>query len=481
MATPRLKSEQKPSSGFLSEKAKKEIWRLGIASYAKWASMGRRPWYPYAWLLKIAQIIRFAIVVGGARYIINAPPRHGKSEFCSHWLPTWFLDLWPEKQVMLTSYGGDFAAEWGRKVRDEFIMNEFTWTNLRADSKAVATWQTPEGGGMTCAGVGGPITGRGADLVIIDDPHKNWEEAMSPTARERVIDWFNSTLYTRLEPDASIIVIQTRWHEDDLTGYLLDRHDDDWELLRFPALAEDDEDLLARAEGEALCPERYSAERLEEIKKIGSYIFAGLYQQRPAPLLGGIVKRPWFKYWTEMPEQIDEWFQVWDLTFKATGTSFVVGETWARSGANAYLVDQIRDKMDFLEQVRQIKVMAKRWPKAATKLIEDAADAQAVKATLDDAVPGIILVPAKGSKEARLAAVAGVIESGNVYLPEGAEWLDDYLTEVTTFPGTVNDDQVDATTMALDRLIQSTYDTDISLPSVGQRDNPWSFAHGITK
>lgn len=452
-----------------------ELWRLGIVTYASHASIGRRPWKPYLWLAYLGERLLEPLLAGGARIIINAPPRHGKSELVSHWLPTWFIEHFPYKQIILTSYGGEFAGEWGKKVRDEFTMNKYCAGQLRTDSRAVESWMTVDGGGMKTAGVGGPITGRGADLAIIDDPHKNWEEAMSPVARERVIDWFNSTLYTRLEPNASILVIQTRWHENDLSGYLLNSHSDPWELIRFPALAEGEDDILGRAQGEALCPERFSAERLNAIKiVVGSHIFAGLYQQRPAPIMGGIVKRDWFKLYSELPNKIDEWLQTWDLTFKATGTSYAVGQVWCRSGASVYLVDQVRGKMDFLEQLRQLTTFTRRWPQALTKVIEDAADAQAVKMTLDGTVPGIVLVSAKGSKEARLAAVAGIIEAGNVFLPANAPWLNDFLDEVSTFPGTVNDDQVDAMSLALDRLVQKTYDTDIRLPlDIGRRANPW--------
>ena len=140
---------------------------------------------------------------------------------------------------------------------------------------------------------------------IIDDPHKNWEEAMSPVTRERVIEWFNSTLYTRLEPHASICLIQTRWHGRDLSGYLLNEHSDPWQLIKYPALSEGEGDILGRAEGDALCPPRFPIERLNEIKKVvGSHIFAGLYQQRPAPIMGGIVKKDWLRYWTELPANI---------------------------------------------------------------------------------------------------------------------------------------------------------------------------------
>lgn len=403
-------------------------------------------------------------------------PTHN-SQYTSHWLPTWYLEHFPNKQIIFCSYGGDYASEWGRSVRDEISMNPKCIGRIRSDSKAVSNWQTVEGGGMKTAGVGGPITGRGADLVIIDDPHKNWAEAMSPQIREMIIDWFKATLYTRLEPNASIILIQTRWHEHDLSGYLLDDHEDDWELLRFPALAEKD-DILGRAEGEALCPERYSKKELEKIKRVvGSHVFAGLYQQRPAPLGGNILKKDWFRYWETLPAQFDEMIQSWDLAFKGTGTSYVVGQVWGRKGANYYLVDQIRDKMEFVEQLRQIQVLTKRWPGAVTKVIEDAADAQAVRSTLTNTVPGIVLQHVRGSKEARLAAVAGVFESGNVYLPAKAEWLDDFIFESTNFPGTANDDQVDAMSLALDRLIDDTFDTDIVLPNLGVRANPWEGAY----
>jgi predicted phage terminase large subunit-like protein len=442
--------------------------------YAEIVSRERKPWFPYTWSVDVSKRVQRAAMLPNARLILNAPPRHGKSLTTSHWLPTWYLDTWPKKRVGLASYGGDFASDWGKSVRDEFLMNSQTWTKLRTDSKAMGSWLTTEDGGMKCAGVGGPLTGRGFDLVIIDDPHKNWEEAMSPQARERVIEWFNATLYTRLEPDASIIVIQTRWHEEDLTGYLLEQHQDDWELVSYPALAEDDSDILSRQEGEALCPERYSAERLRQMEKtMGSFIFAGLYQQRPAPLMGGMVKKDWFKYYDTLPEDIEEYIQTWDLTFKATGTSYVVGQVWARKGANIYAVDCVRSKLGFQDQVKAILNLTSRYPQAKTKIIEDAADAQAVKATLQDHVRGIVLSPAKGSKEARLAACLGSIESGNVFLPARAEWIDQFINEVTTFPNAVNDDQVDAMTLALNRFHKYSMDFSWSLPSTGKQSNPW--------
>lgn len=450
-------------------------WRFRVETYAKVMSGG--DWIPFDWLVYALQKAQGAISEGGARLLVNAPPRHGKSEGFSHWLPAWFLDWFPEKRVILSSYSDRYAAKWGLKVRDEFQLNPETWTRIRSDKSIATDWETTKGGGMRSVGVGGSITGFGGDLILIDDPHKNWEEAMSPTLRQKTIDFFNSTLYTRAEPGASIIVIQTRWHEEDLTGYLMSMTDEKWERLSFPALAEG-KDLLNREEGKALCPERFDEKALNKIKnspRMGSYIFSGLYQQRPAPIEGGQVKRHWFKRFSEMPERFDELLQSWDLSFKETGSSFVVGQTWGRIGANYYIVDRFRAKVDFPTTLKKIKAMTARWPLAIEKLVEDKANGPAVIATLNDSVPGIIPVNPRGSKEARLAAVSGVIESGNVYVPDSklADWGGEFIEEVVTFPYAANDDQVDAMTQALDRFIRSGFTLNLQIPSTGQRPNPW--------
>jgi len=457
------------------------VWRSGLASYAVYASHWRQKWKPYKFLIKLADAIEDAVHTPNSRLIINAPPRHGKSQLVSHWLPVWYLDWFPEKRIILGAYGDSLARDWGRIVRDEFLMNEKCWTALRRDTQAVDDWRTTRDGGMRTAGVGGPIVGKGADLIIIDDPHKSWEDAMSPTSRQRLIDWFNGTLYHRAEPGASIIMIMTRWHEDDLTGYFLDRHADDWQSVSMPALADGDDDILGREEGEPLCEERFDAERLGKIKlAMGSHMFAGLYQQRPSPLAGGMIKREWFQRYSEIPENLEEYIQSWDLTFKATGRSYVVGQVWGRKGSNCYLMpDQTRERMGFPEQLRAIRMMSSRWKQTTDILIEDAADGPAAVATLKDEISGILPKPPRGSKEARLAAVSGMIEAGNVHLPDAslAPWIDDFIEEVVVFPNAVNDDQVDAMTMALNHLRQNTYNVDIALPDTGVRSSPWEFAH----
>ena len=453
-----------------------EAWRLRIDTFANTISNGK--WIPYPWAVFILRRIQKKIVQGGARIIITAPPRHGKSEGVSHWLPTWFLDMYPHRRVIEGSYGQDFAKKWGRLARNHFMDDARLLTRLHKDQTLVTNWLTTEEGGMRSSGIDGTLTGEGFDLGIIDDVHKSWEEAMSPAKRRHAIDWYNGTFYTRAEPGASIIVMATRWHERDLPGYLIHKSGEEWEVINLPALAEED-DLMGRAVGEALCPERFDAERLMQIKKvIGSHMFNALYQQRPAPIEGGMVKRDWFQRWTELPASFQEVIQSWDLTFSDTGASYVVGQVWGRNGANAFLLDQVREKLNFPDTIKRIHMLSERWPKSTVKLIENKANGPAVISTLKDSVPGIIPIQVRGSKEARLAGVSGMIEAGNVYIPAPhvCHWVDDFVEEIITFPSS-SDDQVDAMTQALDYLNQNRYSTNILLSPAGTRTNPWEFAN----
>lgn len=219
--------------------------------------------------------------------MVFMPPRHGKSTLLSQYFPAWFLGRWPDKRVILASYEADFASSWGRKARD--VLEEFGpsvfGVELRGDSKAAGRWQLAgHAGEMISAGIGGPITGRGADCLIIDDPVKNSEEARSPTVREKHKDWYRSVATTRLEPGASEIIIQTRWHADDLGGWLEQKGKEDaqpWEVVRLPAIALEN-DQLGRRPGDALWPERYPIERLLEIQQATeAYWWGCLYQQEP--------------------------------------------------------------------------------------------------------------------------------------------------------------------------------------------------------
>jgi hypothetical protein len=230
------------------------------------------------------------------------PPRHGKSEMISHWFPSWCFERWPRKRIILSSYEAGFASEWGRKVRNTLLENEDLLTvRLARDSKQAKNWHTSFDGGMVTAGVGGPITGRGADILIGDDLFKNWKEAASPTVRETVWNWWKSTAYTRLEPGGSVVLVMTRWHDDDLCGRLIremeERDGEQWDVLNLPAIAEEVNDALGRAVGDALWPERYPISELARIQgNQTKEIWEALYQQHPLIGAGkGLVYKPFSK------------------------------------------------------------------------------------------------------------------------------------------------------------------------------------------
>ena len=416
------------------------------------------------------------------RLIVSMPPRHGKSELTSHWFPAWYLALNPADRIILCSYEADFAAEWGRRVRSTISEHGGSLgVELSRDSTAAHRWRLRSGGGMTTAGIRGPITGKGADLVIVDDPIKNFEEAHSPTLRQKTWDWWVSTLRTRLEPGARIVVVMTRWHEDDLVGRLLVQ-DTGWVEIRMTAICETTDDAIGRSQGDALWPERYDAKVLAATREdVGQLVWAGLYQQRPAPLEGGLFKRTWLRFWypgdepqphmfvlsdgkvhvceqRRISKQFDEHLASWDLPFKGKKESdMVAGQVWSRKGADCFLRDQMHGRMDFPAQLAGFRTMAQRWPTARRKLVEDAASGASLVSTLKSEIPGIVPVPPRGSKETRAAAVSACFESGNVYLPHPTiyPWVHQYIEELVTFPGARYDDQVDATSQALARLSNS--------------------------
>lgn len=408
------------------------------------------------------------------RLMVFMPPRHGKSELVSRKLPAFIFGRNPDAEIIATSYSADLAQRMNRDVQ-RIISNPaytelFPGTTLSGQSNQIISGGSyirnsdifeivGRRGVYRSAGVFGGITGMGGDYIIIDDPLKNREDSASEILRDKVWEWYTSTLYTRLEKDGSILLTMTRWHEDDLAGRLLrlmeaDPAADQWTVLNFPAIAEvvrHPEDT--RAEGEALWPMKYTVKQLEATKaSIGTFDWNALYQQRPAPIEGGLFKREYWQYWDELPPKLAEWVQSWDCAFKATSTSdFVVGQVWARDGANRYLIDQVRGRMTFTETVQAIRRMSELYPQTHRKLIEDKANGSAVIDTLRREITGLIPVQPQGGKEARAQAVSAVVESGNVYLPRKARWLGDFIEECAAFPNGAHDDQVDAMTQALIR------------------------------
>jgi len=402
------------------------------------------------------------------RLIITLPPRHSKSQLVSRQLPAWLLGRNPRAKIIGTSYSDSLASSMNRDVQrlieTEAYREIFPDTRLRGDRLAIGTtaWLKNSGifeivnygGCYRSAGVGGSITGVGGNYIILDDFCKNQEEADSELMRNRTFEWFGSTLYTRLEKDAGLLITATRWHEDDLVGRLLklakdDAAADQWEVISFPAMSEGHpHELDPRSPGEALWPSRYDKTRLAGIKaSIGTRNWSALYQQRPAPEEGMIVNREWWQFYKALPLSFDKIIQAWDLTFTKSATSdFVVGVVLGKVGANIYLLDMIRDRLSFTSSIAAMKRMCSRWPQADAKYVEAAANGHALIDTLRSEIPGLIPVKPTGSKVARANAVSPLVESGNVWLPEKAlaPWIDDVVEEWTSFPAGAHDDIVDA-------------------------------------
>ncbi|KQU22392.1 hypothetical protein ASG61_23085 [Bacillus sp. Leaf75] len=414
----------------------------------------------------------------GDRLLIFMPPRHGKSEVSTKKFPAWVLMRNPTWEMIISSYSADLAFDFSKIARDTFKEHAQTLYNVNVsrESGAVGRWGI-EGyrGGLAAAGVGGPLTGRGAHIAIIDDPFKNWQEADSLKIRENVDSWYRSTLRTRLAPGGAVILIMTRWHDDDLAGRLIKDMESDgekWRVLSLPAIAEDEDDALGRKVGATLWPERFPEQEYHNTKKaLGSRLWNAMYQQRPSPAGGNIFKRHWWKFYVPdeetrarlklpkevavLPKMLDKQVQSWDCTFKDSSASdFVVGQVWGKRQANSYLLDQIRDRLNLPETMKAIRNMTAKWPNAKAKYVEDKANGPAVIQMLQDEISGLIPVNPEGGKEVRANAVSPEVESGNVYLPHPsyAPWVNELIDEATAFPNGKHDDMVDSLTQALVKL-----------------------------
>lgn len=405
------------------------------------------------------------------RLMWSMPPQEGKSERTSRRFPLWLLTQNPDLRIAIVSYEMGVARRWGRAIRNDIATHPELGLTVRSDTAAAHEWQL-EGhlGGVYSVGIGGALTSRPVDVLLIDDPLKGRKEADSEAYRQACKDFYSDTARTRLGPAAMQIIIQTRWHEDDLTGWLLaGPSGHEWRYINIPAQAETADDPLGRQPGDYLIsargrtPADWEATR----RDVGSRTWAALYQGAPAPAEGTLFKRQHWRWYTA-PRAVrrddgtmwvhgaDEVIQSWDMAFKDTKKSdFVVGQVWARFGADVYLLDQIRDRLDFPATQQAVKGLSVKWPQAHAKLVEDKANGPAIIAQLRSAVPGLIPVTPQDSKYARASSVAPFVESGNVYLPDPtlAPWIDDYVQEHTAFPNASHDDQVDTTSQALNRLL----------------------------
>lgn len=396
------------------------------------------------------------------RLIITLPPRSGKSELVSRRFPAYAFGRFPDLQIIATSYSSDLSQRFNRDVQriidDEKYLEVFPETTLngsrvRPDSRGsyIRTSDLFEivghAGAYRSCGVGGGITGQGADILIIDDPIKDRAQAASKTIRDSIWDWYTSTAYTRLSPGGGVIVMATRWHTDDLIGRLIQRmgEGDTFRIVNYPAIAEHDE--LHRKAGEALHPERYPLSTLLQIQKtIGSRDWEALYQQHPVPDGGALFKLEWFRRWTatSLPPEFDHTLMSWDMTFKDSKNSdYVVGQVWGKKGPNFYLLDQVRGQWDFVKTKEMVRVLVHKWPRVVRKLVEDKANGSAVISELKSTVSGFVPITPTESKEARASSVTPYFEAGNVFIPEdsAAPWVPHYVSELLEFPAGSHDDQ----------------------------------------
>lgn len=416
------------------------------------------------------------------RLMVFAPPRHGKSELVSRKFPAFALGKHPDLSIIATSYSADLASRMNRDVQRVIDSEEYAaafpatalWGS-RVRSVAQGTWLrnsdifevVGHAGAYRSAGVGGGITGMGGDIVIIDDPIKDAEQAGSETYRDKVWDWYTSTLYTRQSPGAGILLIMTRWNEDDLAGRLLKAQEaggDKWEVVRYPAIAETDE--AHRAKGEALHPERYSLDRLVKIMAaVGSYVWAALYQQRPGPRDGGLFKRHWWKI-VEAAAPAVARVRAWDLagTQKKAGNNpdWTAGVRMMRASDGLFYVEGVRRLQGSPgEVVNLITGCAATDPQPSTvRIPQDPGQAGKYQAeNLIKALAGynVKALPVTGDKETRARPAAVQVEAGNLRVlktgdPDADAWIEPFLNEVCSFPSGSHDDQVDALADAFNEL-----------------------------
>jgi predicted phage terminase large subunit-like protein len=450
------------------------LLRADFASFAQhcFHELNPRTLFAAGWYHDILAAKLEAVRTGRSRrVIINMPPRHLKSHLASVCFPAWCLGHDPSAQLLCVSYAQDLADKLSRDCRQIVASNWYRQlfaTRLSAQRQAMSEFETTAQGCRLATSVGGVLTGRGADIIIIDDPLKP-EEALSRIQRQAANDWFDHTLYSRLNDTrtGAIILIMHRLHEDDLAGHVLAQ--EDWEVVCFPAVAEDDEvwmldselgrQSFMRQRGEALHPERQPLATLEQIRRtIGEYNFAGQYQQAPSPLGGGMVKDAWFRSYApnERPEKFDRILQSWDTANKASELSdFSVCTTWGIKGKDLYLLHVLRRRMEYPELKRAVCEQCAAF-EASVVLIEDkASGTQLIQELIHEGVHAVTRYQPQADKVMRMHAQTAMIENGFVHLPKEAAWLAEYLHELTAFPKGKHDDQVDSTAQMLDWFKQA--------------------------
>lgn len=397
------------------------------------------------------------------RLIINMPPRHTKSEFASYLLPAWFLGKFPHKKVIQTSHTAELAVGFGRKVRNlvdsDVYKAIFPDLNLQADSKAAGRWNTSKGGDYFAIGVGGAVTGKGADLLIIDDPHSEQEAALAqinPEIYDKTYEWYTSGPRQRLQPGGSIVIVMTRWSQKDLTGQVLkssaQRGGEEWRVIEFPAIM---------PSGNPLWPEFWSLQELEALKEeLPASKWSAQYQQQPTSDVSAIVKREWWQIWEhDDPPHCEFTIQSWDTAFlKSERADYSACTTWGvfyqnddtgEQQANIILLNAFKKRMEFPELKQRAFEEWKEWEPDSVIVEAKAAGSPLIFELRQMGIPVQDFVPSKGNdKIARLNAVADLFASGRVWVPN-RNWAEELVEEVAAFPSGEHDDMVDSMTQAL--------------------------------
>ena len=454
------------------------------------------PEYEAGWIHKeicekLEQFERDIIDKKSPRLMLFMPPRHGKSELASTQFPAWFLGRNPNKEVISCSYASSLAMNFSRKVRellrDPRYHAVFPDCELQKDSQSTENWHTTKHGGYMCAGVNGPITGRGAHALIIDDPVKNRQDAESPTEREKAWNWFSSTASTRLAPGAGILLILTRWHADDLAGKLLahmKKGGDEWDVVVYPAVAVHDEKY--RSIGDALHPERYDEVALARMKRaMVARDWGALYQQQPTTEEGSILKRNYWCRWNnDTPPECEYIIQSYDTAYSQKETAdFSVITTWGLfhpdgdmsehevridgietedtmfDGTESHLIllDVVKRRLDFPQLKEKAYEMYRYWEPDSVIIEAKASGLPLAHEMRRAGIPVQTFTPTRGNdKMTRVHSVTDIFASGNVWAPQ-TEWAEDLIEECHAFPAGKNDDQVDSTTQAVIRFRQGGF------------------------
>lgn len=413
------------------------------------------------------------------RLIVNMPPRHTKSEFASYLLPAWFLGKFPHKKVIQTSHTAELAVGFGRKVRnlvDQDVYTKiFPGVGLQVDSKAAGRWSTNKGGEYFAIGVGGAVTGKGADLLIIDDPHSEQEATLAETSPEiydKVYEWYTSGPRQRLQPGGSIVIVMTRWSKKDLTGQVIkaeaQRGGEGWEVIDFPAIL---------PSGNPLWPEFWSLAELEALRlELPNSKWMAQYMQNPTSETSAIVKREWWQVWDkDDPPHCDFTLMSWDTAFEKTNRAdysacthwgvFYMDDDAGRSQANIILLNAFRKRMEFPELKKTALEQYKEWEPDSIIIEKKASGAPLIYELRAMGVPAQEFTPSKGNdKISRLNAVSDLFASGRVWVPN-THWAEEVIEEVASFPSGEHDDYVDSVSLAMMRFrkggfIRTTLDED---------------------